>query len=310
VLVAAGALGACVAAGIGAVLLRPASTPIAGPAPPGGAVEPAGVAATAAVSSALPPHAVGTRLRLHLSHWSSVEIDGTASIGSLSFTFDARVEEVTGDESRWGARFAGLRALFQLRDTGAPPLEFDSDRPDEATAVFQPLRRLSDVPFAIQVDHARGDVLRVAGLDEPCDQALAEVTRSLDLQDSTSRTLLAMFKTLLTTLRDERVRELLDVLLDVGPLQPDPRWTRERALRTGLSTIPHPMSVELRRDGPRHLRWRLKRGEEDGFEASGEWDLDAEGRVVAATVEDLSTRSGAQWARVERRFTLRLEVMR
>lgn len=302
------AVGVCVAAGAAAFARRAGPPPPDAPLP--AATGSAAVATTVVASSARAPFPVGTTLRLQLTSWSDVQIATTASIGSVAFAFDVRLEEVTGDESRYAGRLVALAAQFGLPGTGAPTMEFDSARPDEATSVFQPLRRLSDAAVSIHIDHARGDALRVVGLDERCDEALAEVTESFPRPDSTTLTLLAMFKTLLQTLRNERVRELLEVLLHVGPLQPGPRWTHERSLRSGLDTKPRSVTVELRRDDPRPLRWRLRRGEEDGFEASGEWELDLEGRVAVAAYQDLSTRSGAQWARVERRYTLRVEVLR
>jgi hypothetical protein len=148
------------------------------------------------------------------------------------------------------------------------------------------------------------------GLDAVGDRVLAEVRRLCDPQrtDSEVRLLVKLFESLLGTFRDDRLREMFDLFVDIGPLEPRERWSRERWLRSALETEARPRTVELRRDGPLDLRWRRTRAEDDGFEASGAWQLDEAGRVVAATIEDLTSTTGVSWARVQRRWTYRLSV--
>ncbi len=221
------------------------------------------------------------------------------------------MESITGDDSHLAAHLVALRAAFDLPGTGIPSLEFDSARPEEAQLLFQPIRRFTGAPFELVVDHARGSVRRVSGLDAVCDQTLAEVTRLCDPKrsDQEIKHLIELFNSLLQTFRDDRLREMFGLFIDVGPLQPGERWSRARALRSALERSPARMTVEIRRAGPRHLHWRRTREEQDGFEASGDWHLDAWGRVEAATIEDVTTTARPQKISVERRWTFRMTVL-
>ena len=267
-------------------------------------------APTAAVPAEIEPYPVGTLLWMDVFHWTSARTAATATIGSLTLAIEARVESIEGDTTRLAARIVDMSADFDFPDTGTPKLEFDSARPDEASPLFRPLQRFAGAPFALTVDYARGAVRGVSGLDRVCDRTLAEVTELCaprGTSDPEVKLLVEVSRSLLATFHDDRLREMFDLFVDVGPLLPQDRWTRERPLRTGLEVTPRRVTVELRRDGPRRLRWRTRRAT-DGFEASGEFDLDAQGRVVSSVVEDTTTTTGKNGARVQRRGTFRLTI--